>query len=203
MYGNIARPLAPGSTPADPNHSHEWTVFVKGLNDEDISYFVKKVVFKLHETYPNSTRTVEKPPFEVSETGWGEFEIQIKIHWIGESAEKPATVYHHLKLHPYGPNAEEEKATGATVYSQQYDEIVFNEPTEYMFDLLTRHGSALLPVAAANFTRRAESEELERLGNAMRKVEAQTTYYKEEISRLEKVQKAIGTTTTPTAATIT
>lgn len=31
---------------------------------------------------------VEKPPFEVSETGWGEFEVQMKIYFI-DPAEKP------------------------------------------------------------------------------------------------------------------
>ena len=35
--------------------------------------------------------------FQVSETGWGEFEVQIKIHF-NDLAEKPLTFYHVLKL---------------------------------------------------------------------------------------------------------
>lgn len=44
---------------------------------------------------------VEKPPFQVTETGWGEFEIQIKIFFVPEANEKPITYFHHLKLHPW------------------------------------------------------------------------------------------------------
>jgi len=49
--------------------------------DEDISKYIKKVQFKLHETYTSALRVIEKPPFEVTETGWGEFEVQIKIYF--------------------------------------------------------------------------------------------------------------------------
>ncbi|CAO3683462.1 unnamed protein product [Rhizopus microsporus] len=63
-------------------------IMVKGINNEDLSYLIKKVVFKLHETYPNPLRTVEQPPFEVSETGW-------------HTGEKQVILYHHLRLHPY------------------------------------------------------------------------------------------------------
>ena len=67
---------------------------------------------------------IEEPPFEVTETGWGEFEIQIKIFFQPEASEKPLTLFHFLHLHPYGPNKEEEKEQGATIEAYQYDEIV-------------------------------------------------------------------------------
>jgi YEATS domain-containing protein 4 len=67
---------------------------------------------------------IEQPPFEVTETGWGEFEIQIKIHFIPEASEKPLTLFHFLHLHPYGPNKDEEKEKGMTVDAFQYEEIV-------------------------------------------------------------------------------
>lgn len=44
---------------------------------------------------------IERPPFEVTETGWGEFDIIIKIFFVPEAAEKPLTFTHHLKLHPW------------------------------------------------------------------------------------------------------
>ena len=44
---------------------------------------------------------IEKPPFEVTETGWGEFDIVIKIFFVAEASEKPISFSHHLKLHPY------------------------------------------------------------------------------------------------------
>ncbi len=43
------------------------------------------------------SRVVSKPPYEVSESGWGEFEIQIKIYF-NDLTEKPVTIYHGLKL---------------------------------------------------------------------------------------------------------
>jgi YEATS domain-containing protein 4 len=134
---------------------------------------------------------VDKPPFEVTETGWGEFDIQIKIFFVPEANEKPVTFFHHLKLHPWpagltlGPNnlvpipqapaetapaaaagegsvgsaaAEGSAAVGRTpapavaepppaplpvvrtpVHSWQYDEVVFNEPTESLYNILVQH----------------------------------------------------------------
>lgn len=55
-YGSIAYPLN-GKKASDADHTHKWTVMVKGLNNEDLSYYIKKVVFKLHETYPNPLRS--------------------------------------------------------------------------------------------------------------------------------------------------
>ena len=34
---------------------------------------------------------------QVTETGWGEFEIQIKIY-LADPVERPVTIYHVLKL---------------------------------------------------------------------------------------------------------
>ena len=41
----------------------------------------------------------------MTETGWGEFDIQIKIFFQPESGEKPVTCFHRLKLHPWHPIA--------------------------------------------------------------------------------------------------
>jgi YEATS domain-containing protein 4 len=71
------------------------------------------------------TVAIEEPPFEVTETGWGEFEVQIKVHFVGEASEKPLTLFHFLHLHPYGPEKDEEKASGATISAYQYEEIVW------------------------------------------------------------------------------
>ncbi|KAK2740633.1 NuA4 histone H4 acetyltransferase complex and the SWR1 complex subunit [Myotisia sp. PD_48] len=139
IFGSEAHPFDPNERPADApeDHTHQWRVFVKGVNDEDISYWLKKVQFKLHETYAQSVRTIESPPFEVVETGWGEFEIQVKLYFVGESMEKPQTLWHGLKLHPYGDDIEGKKARREPVVSQNYEEVLFNEPVEQFYDLLT------------------------------------------------------------------
>jgi YEATS domain-containing protein 4 len=90
-YGSIAFWLG---KKAEETQTHRWTLFVRGPNGkaliptssapllasrfcysgEDISYFVSKVVFFLHESFAQPVRTVTEPPFELSENGWGEFD---------------------------------------------------------------------------------------------------------------------------------
>lgn len=70
---------------------------------DDVSHFIRRVQFKLHESFPSPLRTVDKPPFQVTETGWGEFEIIVKIWWVAEASEKFLQTQHYLKLHPW-PN---------------------------------------------------------------------------------------------------
>lgn len=79
VYGNIARYF--GKKREEDGHTHQWTVYVKPYHNEDMSTYVKKVHFKLHESYAEPNRIVVKPPYEVTETGWGEFEIVIKIYF--------------------------------------------------------------------------------------------------------------------------
>ncbi|KAK9474904.1 yeats family-domain-containing protein [Dipodascopsis tothii] len=188
VYGNIAVPLGDNRTETTPtDHTHSWTVFLRGINGDDLSGFVKRVVFKLHETYPNSTRSIEEPPFEVTETGWGEFEIAIRVYFVSEAAEKNLVIYHHLKLHPYGPDIEKQKESGS-VTSLQYEEFVFNEPTEGLFDILTRKPDAMLPkqkTSRVPFTVAAENEELDRLAAAYNVVQEQIKKSTDQLKQLE------------------
>jgi len=115
IYGNTATVLTPKQREAlaatAPDHTHTWTVAIRGAASgpdqdivggaDDLSHFIKRVTFKLHDTYPNPSRNIDKPPYEVTETGWGEFEIQIRITFVPDAGEKPTTLYHHLKLHPW------------------------------------------------------------------------------------------------------
>jgi YEATS domain-containing protein 4 len=131
-------------------------VFVKGIDDTDITYWLKKVQFKLHESIPNPLRSmcnspshtimeltpitaveaVPGQPFSVSETGWGEFEISIKLHYVSESLEKPQTLWHGLRLHPYGTDEEKENMKHE-VQALAYEEQIFNEPYEAFYEILT------------------------------------------------------------------
>ena len=64
-------------------------------------------------------RVLLKPPYEVTETGWGEFEVQIKIYFHDPN-ERPVTIYHVLKLFQTDPNVIIGKKP---VISEQYDEV--------------------------------------------------------------------------------
>ncbi|KAL2156204.1 hypothetical protein VTH82DRAFT_949 [Thermothelomyces myriococcoides] len=147
VYGTTAKPFDEKTNPKPPgvpdDHTHSWTVFVKGIDDVDITYWLRRVQFKLHESIPNHVRMIEGEkgkPFELHETGWGEFEIAIKLYYVPESAEKPQTLYHHLRLHPYGRTEEEKEAMrlgGGEVISWAYEEQIFNEPYEPFYEILT------------------------------------------------------------------
>jgi len=116
---------------AEEGKSHEWTVYVRVPNpDEDPSLFIKRVVFHLHPTLQPPTRVVETAPFEVSEQGWGEFEIHLQV-FFQDSKDKPLEVSHMLKLYP---DSESPQAASANVsrpvVSERYDELVFNDPSK-------------------------------------------------------------------------
>lgn len=195
IYGNTAVPFGDvRPAEADPLHSHHWTVFVRGPQGEDISYFIKKVVFKLHDTYNNPTRTIEEPPFEVTETGWGEFEIGIKIFFISEANEKNINLYHHLKLHPYPGLKPSDVVTGSNdedtgqdengvVSSIQYDEIVFNEPTEQLFQIMTKKPGNILPKTKNEsiFSKETEAEEIQRFDNGIKTVNLEIEKLRKQI----------------------
>lgn len=156
VYGNISRYF--GKKREEDGHTHQWTVYVKPYNNEDMSVYVKKIQFKLHESYANQTRIVTKPPYEVTETGWGEFEIIIKIFFhcpnekpvgtifiphiksqmqhvcfMSELLDLQVTIYHILKLFQTGSDIAVSKKP---LVSEFYEEIIFQEPTQLMKHLL-------------------------------------------------------------------
>lgn len=133
VYGNIARSF--GKKREEDGHTHQWKVYVKPYHNEDMSVYVKKVHFKLHESYANPNRIVTKPPYEITETGWGEFEVVIKIYFH-DPTERPVTCYHILKLFQ-SPIVDGELSTTTMdpkkgLVSESYEEIVFQEPTQLM-----------------------------------------------------------------------
>ena len=92
----------------------------------------------------------------MTETGWGEFEIQIKIY-LADPVERPVTIYHVLKLFQVskkvnapivfveinqitflkqtgtGPSTDPSALKGGkSVVSEFYDEIIFQDPTQYI-----------------------------------------------------------------------
>ncbi|XP_035002889.2 YEATS domain-containing protein 4 isoform X1 [Hippoglossus stenolepis] len=130
VFGNVARYF--GKKREEDGHTHQWSVYVKPYRNEDMSAYVKKIQFKLHESYGNPLRVVTKPPYEITETGWGEFEIIIKIFFIDPN-ERAVTLYHLLKLFQSDSSAMPKK----TVVSEFYDEMIFQDPTAMMQQLLT------------------------------------------------------------------
>jgi YEATS domain-containing protein 4 len=65
VYGTTAKPFDEKTNPKPPgvpdDHTHSWTVFVKGIDDVDITYWLRRVQFKLHESIPNHVRSPSLP----------------------------------------------------------------------------------------------------------------------------------------------
>jgi len=60
---SITKPIIYGSMSfwlgkkADEKASHKWVCYVRGVNNEDLSYFIKKVVFTLHPSFKIPVRS--------------------------------------------------------------------------------------------------------------------------------------------------
>lgn len=188
IYGNTAKKIGDTRPPNAPaEHTHLWTIFVRGPQNEDISYYIKQVVFKLHDTYPNATRVINAPPFELTETGWGEFDINVKIHFVEEANEKVLSFYHRLRLHPYDmtqPNQDE-------IRSIFFDEVVFNEPNEQFFQILMKKPGNLLPSNKSDlcpFSKQLEIEEIDRINEGIKDVDEQIEGLRKNANEKSKVE---------------
>ncbi|XP_026329905.1 YEATS domain-containing protein 4 [Hyposmocoma kahamanoa] len=177
VYGNIARYF--GKKREEDGHTHQWTVYVKPYANEDMSAYIKKVHFKLHESYANPNRIVTKPPYELTETGWGEFEIVIKIYFHDPN-ERPVTLYHILKLFQ-SPVAEGAPPTvGRALVSESYEEIVFQEPTQLMQLLL----NSVKPITNGTWSHDTDFEDKKE--KTLEKIISSQTKVRTEISELKE-----------------
>eukprot|EP00474_Spongospora_subterranea_P009155 CRZ09613.1 hypothetical protein [Spongospora subterranea] len=125
VHGSLAYWLGPD---ADSANSHKWTIYVRGLTpDDDLSTIVRQVVVQLHESFPCSTRVLDKPPYEVTEFGWGEFVATVKVYFHDRS-EGHVEFSHPINLfHPSGL-----LSVKKPVLTEFYDEFVFSDPSESM-----------------------------------------------------------------------
>lgn len=147
VYGNIAFWLG---KKASEYQSHKWTVYVRGAGNEDLSVVIKRAVFQLHSSFNSPTRIVESPPFELSESGWGEFEIIITLHFHSDVTDNPLHLYHHLKLYPGDESGP--MSTKKPVVVESYDEIVFLEPSEGFLSRVKNHPAVIVPRLPADIT---------------------------------------------------
>lgn len=113
---------------AEEFSTHSWKLYIRGPNEEDLTSFIDKVAFTLHPSFAEPVRgsflflltscfhqaqfqlhlnysfhliiiVVKAPPFEVSETGWGEFEASIRLYFK-DPEEQPVDLFHLIKLYP-------------------------------------------------------------------------------------------------------
>ncbi|CBZ54834.1 YEATS family protein, related [Neospora caninum Liverpool] len=112
VLGSYAFRLSPVEKKKYNDMTHKWTCLLRALNGEDLTYCVKKVVFELDPSFVNPKRTLTHPPYEVSEAGWGEFQISVKL------------------------NPEGGHVVGPCVAAETLDEVLIHEPKESFYDVL-------------------------------------------------------------------
>ncbi|KIV81165.1 hypothetical protein PV11_08602 [Exophiala sideris] len=195
-YGSEAIPFDPENRPKDapPDHTHRREV--------QVARHVR-----------NSVRMIESPPFEVEEMGWGECEIAIKFYFAPESGEKPQQIWHGLKLHPYYGNVEQQKRDKSMISSVCYEEVLFDEPIEAFYGMLTgaekegKEGKAAIEApptteiparssGSNKFSREEEAKESDRMGEAVKQVQQLVAEEKAKLvkkeARLQELEKTEG-----------
>ena len=81
---------------------------------------------------------VDTPPFQISETGWGGFNVEIRLFFAPESLLKPEYRTHFLQLEKYGDDAQQALQEREKLVRSEFLEYAeFNEPTEAFYDALT------------------------------------------------------------------
>ncbi|CAH8662062.1 unnamed protein product [Heterobilharzia americana] len=75
--------------------THHWRCYVDSWNPRyPLSAFVKKVTFKLHNTFENPRQVVRQAPFAIEEDGFGTFQLQIEVAFL----DCVTTFYYDLTL---------------------------------------------------------------------------------------------------------
>ncbi|GAB6021320.1 myeloid lymphoid or mixed-lineage leukemia (trithorax, ) [Chamberlinius hualienensis] len=135
----------------DDGFTHDWTVFVRGPGSFNICNFVEKVIFHLHRDFAKPKRVVKEPPFEVSESGYGGFNMQIEVFF--KQKEEPRKVLFDYDLF---------LKTNEPVNHFRCEKLTFHNPTEEFRKKLIKGGGvrpadgSLLPVASHNYQSSSE-----------------------------------------------
>ena len=88
--------------PSKEGFTHDWELFVRGGHEgNDISHFVEKVVFNLHDSFPKPKRVIKEPPYTVKEAGYAGFLLTIDIYLKNRDEPKKLTFEYDLDLQPF------------------------------------------------------------------------------------------------------
>lgn len=95
--GNTYR-LIPKNERRGARNKHGWSAYISIVDEEnnDVSNYIEKVMFKLHPTFKKPNRLVSQAPFELKSYGWGSFDIEIDVYWKPWLKMKKQTFEHEL-----------------------------------------------------------------------------------------------------------
>eukprot|EP00099_Drosophila_melanogaster_P009848 NP_001262596.1 ENL/AF9-related, isoform C [Drosophila melanogaster] len=125
-------------TPHPQAFTHDWEIYVQGVNKADISAFVEKVVFVLHESFPKPKRVVKEPPYAIQESGYAGFLLPVEIYFRNRDEPKRIVYQYDLVL----------QSTGPPQHHVEVKTHIFEAPSEEFRTKLMRGGG--VPVFGAN-----------------------------------------------------
>jgi transcription initiation factor IIF auxiliary subunit len=119
----------------------------------------------------------------------------IKIYFHQSAVEKPVVLYHHLRLHPFEDDLNGQPwPKDKPVLSLLYDELVFNEPTESLYQIFQEHNALSLNLPNKKsikdptwplFSTQLEQEEIDRLDKAQQEISSQISNLKQKLAAYE------------------
>ncbi|XP_044262135.1 protein AF-9 isoform X2 [Tribolium madens] len=113
--------------------THDWEVFVRGCDGAEIHYYIEKVVFYLHETFPKPKRVVKEPPYSVKESGYAGFNLPIDIYLRNNNEPKKIRFNYDLHLQQSGP----------PIIKVQKEKYVFNSVNDEFKMKLLKGGATI------------------------------------------------------------
>ncbi|XP_048736078.2 protein AF-9-like isoform X2 [Ostrea edulis] len=121
--------------PSPEGFTHDWTVYVRGPENCNISYFIEKVVFNLHASFHNPKRVLTEPPYAVQEQGYAGFELPIDIYFKNKEDPKKIRFKYDLflKLEDCPP-----------VNHIRCEKLTFQNPTDEFKKKLLKAGGVLV-----------------------------------------------------------
>ncbi|XP_057338108.1 protein AF-9 [Microplitis mediator] len=84
-------------------YTHDWDLYVRGVDNADISQYIKKVVFQLHDTFSNPKRILKSPPYSLKESGYAGFLLPIFVYLKNNDEPKKIQIQYDLQLQESGP----------------------------------------------------------------------------------------------------
>ncbi|XP_017009062.3 protein AF-9-like isoform X2 [Drosophila takahashii] len=119
--------------------THDFEIYVQGVNKADISAFVEKVVFELHPSFPNPRRVVKEPPYAIQESGYAGFPLAVEIYFRNRDEPKRIVYPYDLVI--------------VTTASHQQSEIkthIFEDPSEDFRAMMIQGGGFATSIGACN-----------------------------------------------------
>lgn len=183
VVGSVAVPLGVGERSAASQNTHRWSVYVRALHGHNLAFWLKSATFALHESFARPVRRISAAPFEVTERGWGEFDVHVTLQ-LHDPRERPIELVHTLRIHPPAGTSVEADPTAAAdapVVSETVFDLTFERPSAAFYALLMRDGQTGPARGAGSVLRRVSNlaaqpelaDEQRRVLNALLRVRAQ------------------------------